>query len=157
MSATPDTTQSLLQAESLRQQVAEYSEIMRQFFELRFRVMTRFALTVGAIVLAGQWLIEEDKPLSLKLLLAGGGCLFSLLTALLDRVHSQVIRTCYAKGKDVEDRLDTADVGLFHSLSDVFTGPTRLRFSYGHLLRSVYVGFAIVFLATGVLITVSAG
>ena len=126
--------------EDLRQLHDALTKLLMEFYEWRHKIMTRFAVVMGALILTMRWLIEGRKPLYLKLVVLGFGAAFCVVMTLLDTINQSIIHICYERGKEAEKRMGVSSFGMFQGLDVRFRGRgSRLWLSYRVLLRLLYL------------------
>lgn len=122
-------------------QAAKVAEI---FWEWRHKVMTRFfAATAGVLVAAGWFYKEPELRAWMFAPLVVGAC-FSMISHLLDRANTHVLRDCYRLAREIEDKMIDGG-GIFKCIENIH----YQKGSYQGILRFVYLGTAAVFVALG--------
>lgn len=128
--------------DSILKQYEEVSKLMDTFFEWRYKIMNRFFIGIAAIFISIQWMYSTkiNHLVFIPLLLGG---IFSIITALMDRVNQRIINTCYQVGKDTEQKMFSTP-GLYSYLSNDFLNKkTRMLISYRIILQILYWGSSI--------------
>jgi hypothetical protein len=136
---------------SLRQQHDAFAKLLLEFYEWRHKIMTRFAVVIGALVVAVRSLTNDGGPPLLVVATLIAGAIFCGITTLMDRINQDIIELCYRHGREVELQLGMDQVGLFHGLQKRFEKrPTpafsvaewlsqRKLLTYRFLLRVLYL------------------
>lgn len=115
------------------------AKVAETFWEWRDKVMTRFfAATAGVLVVAGWFFKEPELKAWVFAPFIVGAC-YSVISHLLDRVNTHVLRECYRIAKGLEGGLGD-DGGIFTSIENIHYH----RGSYYGVLRLVYLGTAVI-------------
>ena len=121
------------------------AKVAEPFWEWRHKVMTRFfAATAGILVVAGWFYKDPDLKAWTFAPLLVGAC-FSVISHLLDRVNTYVLRDCYRIAKGLESKMLDGG-GIFTCIDNIHYN----KGSYYAVLRFVYLGTAAVFVILAV-------
>jgi hypothetical protein len=132
-------------SDRLRQQFDAHAAMLHTFYEWRHKIMTRFAVSIAAVILGLRWAYGPDAGESalavetVRAVLLAIGAVLSLGAAILDVVNQRIINNCYQQGSRIEKLMKVEDYGLFQSLAALFRPPWM---SYRVVLRVIYGGSA---------------
>ena len=127
--------------EIIYSQTAKVAEV---FWEWRHKVMTRFfAATAGILVVAG-WFYKAPELKAWTFAPFFVGACFSVISHLLDRVNTHVLRDCYRLANNLESKMVDGG-GIFTCIESIHYH----KGSYYGVLRFVYLGTAAIFAVLG--------
>lgn len=119
----------------------ENSKVACEFWEWRHKIMTRYFAAVTAMMIMAGWFYERPelkKWLFIPFLL---GSLFSVISDLMDKVNTKVLRSCYRIGMELEQKI-SSDGGIFKAIESMH----YRKISYHIILRFMYLSSAVLFL-----------
>ncbi len=83
----------------------ENGEVARAFWEWRHKVISLYLLSVAAVFIFAAWLFEHAEARRfLPMPFVIGAFVMSVL-ALMDRVNTRILVSCYRVGHDIEHRI----------------------------------------------------
>ena len=138
--ASPDT---------LRVELGIVNELFHTFLEWRHKVMVRFAVAIGAVIVALSAIPERDNEL--RAVALATGAVFALVAWLLDRVNQRLLEEqVYKTGADVETELElSTDLSIFSAMKCRAGSTEWYEFStYHDVLQVTYLAAAVVLAAS---------
>ena len=121
------------------------TKVAEIFWEWRHKVMTRFfAATAGILVVAG-WFYKTPELREWTFAPFFIGACFCVVSHLLDRVNTLVLRDCYRIAKEIEATMANGG-GIFTCIEGIHYH----KGSYHSVLRFVYLGTAVIFMLFGI-------
>ncbi len=124
---------------------AQTAKVAETFWEWRHKVMTRFFATTGGILLVAGWFYKDPRLKTWTFAPFLIGACLSMLSHLLDRVNTHVLRDCYRIAADLEGKMASGG-GIFTCIENIHYH----KGSYHAVLRFVYLSTAAVLAALGV-------
>jgi hypothetical protein len=125
-----------------------YSQVCKTaetFWEWRHKVLTRFMVAIAGLMAACGWFYKEPtlkKFVFVPLLL---GVIFSLVSFLLDRVNTSVLRAAYHRASEIEKTM-TTEGGIFTSIHNIHS----TRWTHYNILRFLYIATAVILLIVAI-------
>jgi hypothetical protein len=119
---------------------SENAKVAAAFWEWRHKVMTRFFAAIAATTAMASWFYQHSELKPWMFVPFALAAVFSVLSDIMDRVNTEVLRECYQLGMSIEQKL-SSDGGVFKAIQDIH----HTRASYHWILRVMYVGSAILF------------
>lgn len=128
---------------------SENAKVTVEFWEWRHKVMTRFFAVIAASIAMAGWFYQQSELKHWVFVPFFLAFIFSLLSDMMDRVNTKVLRECYRIGSSLEHKL-SSDAGIYNAIQDVHYN----RASYHRVLRVMYVGTAFIFAVAAILAAV---
>ena len=118
----------------------ENNKVVLSIWEMRYKIMTRFFVTVSALLVAAGYCYktpELSKWVFVPLAIAS---MISIVSHLLDGVNTWTARGCYKIGKELEKNMGDGQ-WIYFMIND---GHYNLG-SYAQILKFLYVSSSIIF------------
>ncbi len=132
-------------ADNLRVLYQENGLMCRIFLDWRHRVLLRYSVTLGALVLLTKWLFESPQCRPFVFAPAAIACIASFVFLLMDTCNKKLLSFCYSIGAELEGKL--SEVRGFHSrVNEGYPRPL----SYTVILRYLYLGSTVFFLVLAI-------
>ncbi len=132
--------------ENFRMEYQELAKLMHVFFDWRHKILARFMLMVGAVLLSAQWLVTNSLQnyVAVPLFIGAGA---SVLALFMDRVNQRIIRMCYESGESLEQKIfGRAEGHMFTRMNELFNARNVVWYgTYSTLLRFTYALVGVLF------------
>ena len=125
---------------------SENAKVAAVFWEWRHKVMTGFFTAIAAAVAMAGWFYQHSELRPWVFVPFIMAAVFSILSDIMDRVNTKVLRECYRLGMTMEEKFSN-DGGIFEAIQDMH----YKRGSYNKPLRVIYISSAIIFLVAAIL------
>jgi hypothetical protein len=119
----------------------ENAKVAATFWEWRHKLMERFFYSTAGIVLGTAWIYKQKELSHLLFVPPLLGCVYCIVSYLMDRVNSKILLGCYKTGKEIEQQLGPV-AGAYSVIFDRYE-----RVNYTVFLRALYLSSASLFLA----------
>jgi hypothetical protein len=119
----------------------ENAEVTKTFWEWRHKLMTRFFTGCGGIVIGTSWMYERGPLRRWLYTLFLVGTIFCVMTWVLDRVNTRILKNCYKVGREIEEKLSPTR-GIYKCIDENYG-----NVQYFRTLTFMYLGGAVVLFA----------
>lgn len=138
----PSSNKEQISKAKIYEEAAKLTVIL---WEWRHKVMTNFFTVTGGVLAVSGWLYKDAKAYVYVPLLVGGA--YSLISLLIHRRHTRILRECYRMAESIELEAYDSDAGaIYHSIRTIH----KDRGSLTQILTYIYLSSAVVFFMVAV-------